>query len=283
MRGRGEGPDPAARFTWPWTGLTGRCAVTGSCAHACNDPLASAGGRLTIRLPDASRVSLGATKNTSLLRASVAEALRQALDHDRNASSSFCRTSQPLPTCLHKGEKALDFEGPVQPSAARLSERLAKAGLDVLTTGVWLLGRLRGTRCWPALGLQRRAPEPPVWTAEASTWPSLAPRPCGTTLLSPAKELGSGRATLRSFASHKRRKAVAQDQKEAPSSACSTQDTFSTHHPRKISVYQKEASTHAHIPPYKWWAQLSTSSRKGPSRGQSSHIWCLSAPAKSLR
>ena len=161
MRGRGEGPDPAARFTWPWTGLTGRCAVTGSCAHACNDPLASAGGRLTIRLPDASRVSLGATKNTSLLRASVAEALRQALDHDRNASSSFCRTSQPLPTCLHKGEKALDFEGPVQPSAARLSERLAKAGLDVLTTGVWLLGRLRGTRCWPALSLQRRAPEPP--------------------------------------------------------------------------------------------------------------------------
>ena len=236
VRGRGEGPDPAARFTWPWTGLTGRCAVTGSCAHACNDPLASAGGRLTIRLPDASRVSLGATKNTSLLRASVAEALRQALDHDRNASSSFCRTSQPLPTCLHKGEKALDFEGPVQPSAARLSERLAKAGLDVLTTGVWLLGRLRGTRCWPALGLQRRAPEPPVWTAEASTWPSLAPRPCGTTLLSPAKELGSGRATLRSFASHKRRKAVAQDQKEAPSSACSRQDTFATQHPKKISV-----------------------------------------------
>ena len=37
VRGRGEGPDPAAHFTWPWTGLTGRCAVTGSCALACND------------------------------------------------------------------------------------------------------------------------------------------------------------------------------------------------------------------------------------------------------
>ena len=132
-----------------------------------------------------------------------------------------------------QGEKALDFEGPVQPSAARLSERLAMAGLDVLTTGVWLLGRLRGTRCWPALGLQRRAPEPPVWTAEASTWPSLAPRPCGTTLLSPAKELVNGRATLRSFASHKRRKAVAQDQKEAPSSACSTPGHFFDSSPEK--------------------------------------------------
>ena len=138
----------------------------------------------------------------------------------------------------------------MQPSAAWLSEGLAMAGLDVLTTGVWLLARLCGTRCWPALSLQRRAPEPPVWTAGASNWPSLAPRPCGTSLLSPAKELVNGRATIRAFASHKRRKAVAEDQKDAPSSAFRRQDTPSTQQPKRF-LERQNAVRRVHTTPYR--------------------------------
>ena len=49
--------------------------------------LASAGGRLP-RLPDASVDSPGATKNTSSLRASVAEARLENPDRDQRCSSS---------------------------------------------------------------------------------------------------------------------------------------------------------------------------------------------------
>jgi len=66
--------------------------------------LASAGGRLP-RPPDASVDSPGATKNTSSLRASVAEALRENPDRDQSTSSSLSGTSRVSPTYLHKGKR----------------------------------------------------------------------------------------------------------------------------------------------------------------------------------
>ena len=54
-------------------------------------------------------------------------------------------------------------------SAVRRSERLAKAGSNMLISAVPPFGRLSGMRCWPALGLQTRALEPPFSAAEAST------------------------------------------------------------------------------------------------------------------
>ena len=66
--------------------------------------LASAGGRLST-VPDASVDSPGATKNTSSLRASVAEALRENPDRDQSTSSSLSGTSRVSPTYLHKGKR----------------------------------------------------------------------------------------------------------------------------------------------------------------------------------
>jgi len=54
-------------------------------------------------------------------------------------------------------------------SAVRRSERLAKAGSNMLISAVPPFGRLSGTRCWPALGLQTRALKRPISAAEAST------------------------------------------------------------------------------------------------------------------
>jgi len=119
--------------------------------------------------PDASVDSPGATKNTSSLRASVAEARLENPDRDQSTSSSFFGTSRPFPTCLHKGKGASNFKGPVQASAVRRSERLAKAGSNMLISAVPPFGRLSGTRCWPALGLQTRALKRPFSAAEAST------------------------------------------------------------------------------------------------------------------
>merc|ERR1712166_1356241 len=66
------------------------------------------------------------------------------------------------------GKERPDLKGPVQASAVRRSERLAKAGSNMLISAVPPFGRLSGTRCWPALGLQTRALKPPFSAAEAS-------------------------------------------------------------------------------------------------------------------
>ena len=60
----------------------------------------------------------GATKNTSSLRASVAEALRENLDRDQSTSSSLSGTSRVSPTYLHKGKRRLTSKGQCKPVQA---------------------------------------------------------------------------------------------------------------------------------------------------------------------
>ena len=83
--------------------------------------LASAGGRLST-VPDASVDSPGATKNTSSLRASVAEALRENPDRDQSTSSSLSGTSRVSPTYLHKGKRRLTSKGQCRPVQAAQRE-----------------------------------------------------------------------------------------------------------------------------------------------------------------
>jgi hypothetical protein len=75
-----------------------------------------------LRLPDAPLGSPGATKNTSSLRASVAEALRENLDRAQSTSSSFFGPSRVSPTYLHKGKRRLTSKGQCRPVQAAQRE-----------------------------------------------------------------------------------------------------------------------------------------------------------------
>ena len=103
VRGRGECPDPAAGYPaggWAELASASSPAPASSCTASV---IASRGqafyGDLTPPLG-----SPGATKNTSSLRASVAEALRENLDRAQSTSSSFFGPSRVSPTYLHKGK-----------------------------------------------------------------------------------------------------------------------------------------------------------------------------------
>ena len=81
-----------------------------------------------------------------------------------------------LLTCQPRGWKRRSTsEGHNSPQRHAPVESPGRPGSHLMRTAALHLGQTRGTRCWAALGLQRRAPQTPSVGPEAVMWPPL---PC---------------------------------------------------------------------------------------------------------
>ena len=82
-----------------------------------------------------------------------------------------------LLTCQPRGWKRRSTsEGHNSPQRHAPVESPGRPGSHLMRTAALHLGQTRGTRCWAALGLQRRAPQTPSVGPEAAIWPSLTCR-----------------------------------------------------------------------------------------------------------
>ena len=159
VRGRGECPDPAARYpAGTWAQLAG--APSPAPASSCTTIVSFSRGQafygyLTRRLTAPAR------RRTPPRCAPASQKLfgRTPIAIRVPAARYLARHEFPPPTCIR--EKGVRHERATSAGQCRrLSERLAKAGSNMLLTAIPPYGLLSGTRCWPALGLQTRAPEP---------------------------------------------------------------------------------------------------------------------------
>ena len=158
VRGRGECPDPAARYpAGTWAQLAG--APSPAPASSCTTIVSFNRGQafygyLTRRLTAPAR------RGTPPRCAPASQKLfgRTPIAIRVPAARYLARHEFPPPTCIR--EKGVRLERASAGQCRRLSERLAKAGSNMLLTAIPPYGLLSGTRCWPALGLQTRAPEP---------------------------------------------------------------------------------------------------------------------------
>ena len=89
----------------------------------------------------------------------------------RTPAARSSTPSRLLSTCLHKEKRRATAEGQDAPGQHAPVESPARLGSYLMRTAVSPLGRLRGRRCWAALGLPRRAPQTALWRPEAASRP----------------------------------------------------------------------------------------------------------------
>ena len=154
VRGRGECPDPAARYTArTWAHMAG--APSPAPASSCTAIVSFSRGQAIYGYLTRRLTAPGGTKNTSGKRASLAEArpIRPVIDQNsRSMLLCACTAARHLPA---RGEKALNFRcKKLQKTLRRRGEGNA-AGSYLMRTAARAFREPAGLRSWAALGLQR--------------------------------------------------------------------------------------------------------------------------------